>query len=131
MSIPVTVKGNLGSDPELKFIKTSRGETGLVTFSLAHTPRERKGEEWVEGETLWFRVTQWGEKGEALVDALRKGDTVIVQGNLKQSTFKGRDGQDKTALEINAADIGLVPKVNRNSISRNQSAPSRSEAPGW
>ena len=131
MSISVTVKGNLGSDPELKFVKTSRGETGLVTFSLAHTPRERKGDEWVEGETMWFRVTQWGEKGEALVDALRKGDTVVVQGSMKQSTFKGRDGQDKTSLEINAVDIGLVPKSNRNNNSRSQNQNSRTEAPGW
>ena len=131
MSIPLTVKGNLGSDPELKFVKTSRGETGLVTFSLAYTPKERKGDTWVEGETMWFRVTSWGEKGEALVDALRKGDSVIVQGSMKQSTFKGRDGQDKTALEINATDIGLIPKVSRNSVPQNKNQNNRMEAPGW
>lgn len=131
MSIPMTVKGNLGSDPELKFVKTSRGETGLVTFSLAHTPKEKKGDTWVEGETIWFRITSWGEKGEALVDTLRKGDSVIVQGNMKQSSFKGRDGQDKTVLEINATDIGLVPKTGRSSNTRNQAQVSRAETPGW
>jgi len=131
MSIPMTVKGNLGSDPELKFVKTSRGETGLVTFSLAHTPKEKKGDTWVEGETIWFRITSWGEKGEALVDTLRKGDSVIVQGNMKQSSFKGRDGQDKTVLEINATDIGLVPKTGRSSNTRSQAQVSRAETPGW
>lgn len=110
MSIQVTVKGNLGSDPELKFVKTGRGDTGLVTFSLAYTPRERKGEQWVDGETMWFRVVQWGEKAESLVDALSKGDTVIVAGSLKQSKFMGKDGTEKTALEINASDIGVIPK---------------------
>jgi hypothetical protein len=50
---------------------------------------------------------------------------------MKQSTFKGRDGVDKTALEINATDIGIVPKVQRSSVSRGQVAPSRTEAPGW
>jgi single-strand DNA-binding protein len=110
MSIQVTVKGNLGSDPELKFVKTGRGDTGLVTFSLAYTPRERKGEQWVDGETMWFRVVQWGEKAETLVDALTKGDTVIVTGSLKQSKFMGKDGTEKTALEINASDIGVIPK---------------------
>jgi single-strand DNA-binding protein len=110
MSIQVTVKGNLGSDPELKFVKTGRGDTGLVTFSLAYTSRERKGEQWVDGETMWFRVVQWGEKAETLVDALTKGDTVIVTGSLKQSKFMGKDGTEKTALEINASDIGVIPK---------------------
>jgi single-strand DNA-binding protein len=110
MSIQVTVKGNLGSDPELKFVKTGRGDTGLVTFSLAYTPRERKGEQWVDGETMWFRVVQWGEKAETLVDALSKGDTVIVSGSMKQSKFMGKDGVEKTALEINASDVGVIPK---------------------
>lgn len=110
MSIPIVVKGNLGNDPELKFVKTSRGDTGLTTFSLAHKPRERKGDEWVEGDTMWFRVVIWGEKGEGLVDALRKGDQVLVQGSFKQTSFEGRDGEKKTALEISATDVALIPK---------------------
>lgn len=111
MSIPIVVKGNLGNDPELKFVKTSRGDTGLVTFSLAYKPRERKGDQWVEGETMWFRVVLWGEKGESLVDALRKGDQVLVQGSFKQTSFDGRDGEKKTALEISANDVALIPKA--------------------
>ena len=50
---------------------------------------------------------------------------------MKQSTFKGRDGVDKTALEINATDIGIVPKIVRSAAPRSQVAPSRTEAPGW
>ena len=98
---------------------------------MAHTSRERKGDEWVEGETIWVRVTTWGDKGEVYVDALRKGDSVLVQGTMKQSTFKGRDGVDKTALEINASDIGIVPKAPRAAAPRREAAPSRAEAPGW
>lgn len=123
MSIAVTVKGNLGGDPELKWIKTARGESALTTFSLAYKPREKKGDEWIEGETMWFRVTVWGERGETLIDSLSKGDLVLVHGSLKQSTFDGRDGEKKTALEINATDVALVPK----------GAPRKKaeEVPGW
>jgi single-strand DNA-binding protein len=80
MSIPVTVKGNLGSDPELKYVKTGRGDTALVTFSLAHTPRERKGDEWVEGETIWFRVTTGAKKAKFMSMHYAKA-TAFVQGN--------------------------------------------------
>ena len=118
----VTVIGNLGSDPELKFVKTARGDTAVVSFSVAYTPRERKGTDWVEGETIWFRVTQWGEKAEALVDGLRKGDSVIVYGTQKQSTFKGRDGLEKQALEITATAIGLIIK---------EKTQKKQELPGW
>lgn len=124
MSINVTVKGNLGGDPELKWVKTSRGETALTTFSLAYKPREKKGDEWIEGETMWFRVTVWGERGEPLIDSLSKGDLVLVHGAMKQSTFEGRDGEKKTAMEINATDVALVPK----SAPKKQAA---EEVPGW
>ena len=111
MSIQVNIKGNLGSDPDLKFVKTANGEKAVVNFSLAYTPRERKGDQWVEGETMWFRIVQWGDKAEILVDALKKGDTVMVSGTMKQATFKGKDGTDKTALEVTATDIGLIIKA--------------------
>ena len=125
MSIPIVVKGNLGNDPELKFVKTSRGDTGLTTFSLAYKPRERKGDEWVEGDTMWFRVVIWGEKGEGLVDALRKGDQVLVQGSFKQSSFEGRDGEKKTALEISASDVAILPKP------APRKAPPRADSVPW
>jgi hypothetical protein len=34
-------------------------------------------------------------------------------------------------LEINASDIGLVPKANRTSAARGQAQVSRTEAPKW
>lgn len=120
MSAEITIKGNLGSDPELKFVKGARGDLALATFSLAYTPRSKQGNDWVDGETMWFRVTQFGEKAETLIDALRKGDTVLVVGALKQSVFKGKDGSDKISLEINATDIGIVPRAKK-----------RQDTPSW
>ena len=117
----VTVKGNVGKDPEIKFVKTSRGDVALVEFSLAETPREKKGEEWIDGETIWYRVIQWGQKAEVLIDTISKGDTVIVLGTLKQSSYKAKDGTDKISLEINATDLGVVPKASRK----------KEEAPPW
>jgi single-stranded DNA-binding protein len=38
----------------------TQGQLPLVTFSLAYTPRSRKGNEWVDGEAMWFRVAQFG-----------------------------------------------------------------------
>ena len=118
----ITVKGNLGNDPELKFVKTGRGDTAVLNFNLAHTPREKQGNDWVEGETVWFRVAVWGDKAELYADNLQKGTTILVKGTMKQSTFKGRDGSDKTAFEISASDIGIVPRSNKVK---------KVEAPAW
>ena len=50
------------------------------------------------GDTMWFRVNVWGEKGEALMDHIKKGDLVLVQGTFKQSTFKNKDGEDEVVV---------------------------------
>ena len=108
----ITVKGNIGKDPELKFTKAGKA---WVTFSVAHTPREKKDDQWVDGETMWFRVLQFGEKAETAADNLAKGDSVIITGTLKQSTFEDKEGNQRTGLEIMADEIGIVPKLIRKS----------------
>ena len=106
----ITVKGNVGSDPELKF---SKSNTAYVTFSVAYTPRTKDGDNWVDGETIWFRVVQFGVKAEATTDMIKKGDAVLVHGAMKQSTYKDKEGKEKTSLEITATDVGVVPRMVR------------------
>jgi single-strand DNA-binding protein len=108
----ITVKGNVGSDPELKL---SKNNTAYVSFSVAYTPRTKDGDNWVDGETMWFRVVQFGVKAEATTDMIKKGDAVIVNGTMKQSTFTDKEGKERTSLEITASDIGLVPRLVKNS----------------
>lgn len=115
----ITVKGNVGSDPELKF---SKNNTAYVTFSVAYTPRTKDGDNWVDGETMWFRVVQFGVKAEATTDMIKKGDGVLVTGSMKQSTYTDKEGKERTSLEINATDVGLVPRLvkNNNQSTENQ-----------
>ncbi len=105
MSAQIRVKGNAGTDPELKFAKNN---TAYATFSLADTPRIKKGDDWLDGETVWYRVVTFGEKAESLVDMLSKGDTVIVEGSFKVSSYQDKNGETKSGLEINAREIDVV-----------------------
>ena len=103
----ITVKGNLGKDPELKFSKAGKA---WISFSVGYTPREKKDDQWIDGETMWFRVIQFGEKAEIAADNFAKGDSVIITGTLKQSTFTDKEGNQRTGLEIMADEIGIVPR---------------------
>ena len=106
----ISVKGNLGSDPDLKF---SKNNNAYCNFSLAYTPRKQVNGEWQDGETNWFRVVVFGAKAEAVADNFKKGDTVLVVGDLAQSTSKDKEGNEKTAMEITAKDVGLVPRLQK------------------
>jgi single-strand DNA-binding protein len=104
----ITITGNLGKDVELKFV--GKDDLAVATLSMAYTPRVMKDEEYQDGETMWFRVTVFGNKAEAVADQLKKGDTVIVTGALSQSTYTDREGKERVALEIKATEIGNLIK---------------------
>jgi single-strand DNA-binding protein len=124
----IRVKGRVGSDPEIKFV--TKDQLPLATFSIAYTPRSRKGGEWVDGETMWFKVALFGNKAEAVADTIKKGDEVLVLGSVKQSTFQGRDGSEKTALEITASEVALVPRLQKGAP-RAQAGQPDAYDPGW
>jgi single-strand DNA-binding protein len=104
----VTVIGNGGNDAELKFIKGAKGEFAVANLSLAETPREYKNGEWVQGETIWWKVSATGELAESLADLPLKGVKLIVKGDLKQFEYTGRDGNVKQGFEIRAKTIAEV-----------------------
>ena len=106
----ISVKGNLGSDPDLKF---SKNNNAYCNFSLAYTPRKQVNGEWVDGETNWFKVVVFGTKAEAVADNFKKGDSVLVIGDLAQSTYTDKEGKEKTSMEITAKEVGLVPRLGK------------------
>jgi len=120
----IIIEGNLGSDPEIKMLK----DEVLASFSLAHTPRKKVNGQYEDGETIWFRVTFWNSKSDAVVENLRKGDRIAVVGKLSQSTYKTKDGETKTSLEISGTDFYL--KV-RNKPRAESSFTQVEDVPSW
>jgi len=90
---------------------------------LAYTPRVKQGEVWIDGETIWFRAVQWGEKSELLVDNLSKGDSVLIQGSWKPSTYNTKEGVEKTGLELNISEIGKIIKAGARTPKQTEAAP--------
>ena len=115
MTVHITARGNLGADPDIKLFN----DKAIINFSLAVTPRIYKNNEWSDGETIWFRVST-SQRAEVLGDTLKKGDTVIVSGQMRQSTYTDKNNVSRTSLEINAQEVGIVPKGNR-----------KAEMPAW
>jgi single-strand DNA-binding protein len=124
VGIPITIKGNLGKDPDLKF----HNNKPYVTFSLAHTPSSLVNGEWINEEPIWFTVTQFGEQSEALLDTLKKGDAVLVVGSWKPHSYKTKEGVDRTGLEIKAKVVGKIAKA---ITGKNAEKDLTSETPPW
>ena len=104
----ITVSGNVGTDPEIKFYDGKNGSFGVARFSLAYTPREKdKMGNWSDGITTWFSVSVVGKQAETVADSIAKGQRVQVIGAFKQSNYTAKDGTQKQGLEIKADSITL------------------------
>ena len=97
--IQSTVTGNLGRDPETRV--TNAGKA-MASFSVGSSSKGRDG----EYETTWVEVTCFEAVAEGVDQNLKKGDKVVVTGNLKLETFEKRDGTQGTSLRMIANDIG-------------------------
>jgi len=98
----VTLVGNLTRDPELRF---TTGGRGVAQFGLAVNRRFQQNGEW-QDQTSYFNIVAWGTLGENAAATLTKGMRVIVSGRLEQREFQTREGDKRTAIEVNADEIG-------------------------
>jgi single-strand DNA-binding protein len=101
----ITVVGNLTSDPELKY--TQNG-LAVANFTIASTPRtlDRGSNEWKDGEALFLRASVWRDFAEHVAGSLTKGSRVIATGRLKQRSYETREGEKRTAIELEIDEIG-------------------------
>lgn len=103
----INVTGNLGQDPELK--QTPQG-VWVTSFSIANTPRVKKNNEWVDGETIWYRCFVWGKDATGAANELRKGSRIFVSGRFTVETYVDKEGVERKALEINVDNYGIIPR---------------------
>lgn len=93
----ITIIGNVGQDPELKYLPS--GQSSL-TFSVA-TSRKVK-EEW---QTTWHKVIAWGEMAENCAASIAKGNRVVVIGRIEVREWQTKAGEKRTTVEVTADEI--------------------------
>ncbi len=101
----VTLLGNLGQDPELRYTQSGSAVLNMrIATTETYFDQDRNKKE----RTDWHNVVVWGKRAEALGKILTKGSGVLVEGSIRNSSFEGRDGQKRYKTEISARNIVLV-----------------------
>jgi single-strand DNA-binding protein len=88
-----TIIGRLTADPNIKF--TTKG-TAVLNFSVAVNYKE---------EVSYFDCTAWGTLATGIMDTLKKGDRVLVDGFLSQQRWE-TDGQKFSKVVLTAQNCG-------------------------
>jgi single-strand DNA-binding protein len=105
----LTLIGNLGNDPEMRYTPTG---VAVTSFSLA-VSRSWTGKDGQRQEkTIWFRINAWDKLAETASQYLSKGRQVFVVGELEEPrTFNDRDGNTRVSLDVRALTIKFLGRA--------------------
>lgn len=107
------VVGNLTSDP-----RTSDGDNKVVNFRVGVNrwrKPDQESEEAAKERTEFIDVECWGPQAENISASLRRGNRVIVSGQLKYDQWTDDSGNFKSRISIKASAVG--PSLEFQSIS--------------
>ena len=101
----VILIGNLGSDPEVRYMD---GNRVVANFSLAtnETYTDRDGNRVTQTE--WHRVEMWDGLAKIAEKYLRKGKLIYLEGKIKTDKWTDKDGHDKYITRIRANTMQML-----------------------
>lgn len=107
----VTIVGNMGQDPEIRY--TPNG-VPVASFTVAvnevYTGKDRQKVKKVH----WFRVTAFKRLAEIIGEYCTKGSKVGVRGQLQYRQWQDNEGVNHNLVEIRARELELLSGKNGN-----------------
>jgi len=105
--LQATVIGHAGSDAETKYIQSG---TQLATFSVAvNDGRKQPDGSWSD-DTIWVRVTCFGNLAEKAAAQVRKGAVVSALGRLSARPWTNKAGEPQAGVELTASTLLVLTK---------------------
>lgn len=95
----VILIGNVGADPEVRYIKEDQP---VANVRLATTERGFKRQDGTEvpERTEWHRLTVWGHTAKFVEMYVKKGDQLYVEGRLHYSQYQDKNNETRYSTEI-------------------------------
>lgn len=102
----VTIVGNLGRDPEMRY---TPGGQAVTNFNVATNRQYTSSNGEKVKETVWFRISAWGRQAETCNQYLKTGSQVLVEGRMTPDKTSGgpriwtrQDGTPASSYEVTA-----------------------------
>lgn len=103
----MTVIGNVGTDPEMRYTPNGNPVTSFrIAASRSYTGQDGERRQ----ETEWFTVVAWNQLAEQCSQFLAKGRRAYVEGRLHSNQWQGSDGQNRFTNEIIASRVMFLDR---------------------
>ena len=102
----ITLIGNLGGDPEMRYTQDG---TPVTSFRVATNRRWKTQDGTTQEKSVWFRVSAWRRLAETCNQYLTKGQRVLVVGEMAEpSTWTDQEGNTRSSLEVRARNVQFL-----------------------
>jgi single-strand DNA-binding protein len=102
----VILIGNLGADPETRYMPSGGAVTNLRLATSENWKDKNTGD--MQERTEWHRVALFGRLAEVAAEYLRKGSKVYIEGSLRTRKWQDKEGRDNYTTEIVANDMQML-----------------------
>lgn len=123
----ITVMGNLGRDPELRFF--ANGTPTLRVSMATQEPTINKDTGEVVETTQWHTASLIGNQAEIVAKYMKKGDKLWVRGPLQTKIYEDeRSGQSRLSVLIKVQDMKMIHTRTRHDV-QSQGLPAQQAEP--
>ena len=106
--------GNVGRDPEVRYLDGSAGQAKVATFTLATTERYRDRNGETRENTEWHNIVAWRSTADVVERFVKKGTQVYIEGRIRTRSWDDQNGNKKYTTEIIADTLQLLGKKSDN-----------------
>ncbi len=103
----VLIAGNLTGDPT--FRKTSNG-TSVANFYIASNRKYRDNSGIWRENVCYVGIVAWHKLADACNEVLKRGSSILVDGELQSRSWKNEDGTTRNVVEIRARRIQFLDR---------------------
>ena len=105
----VVLKGRLTKDPETRVIQNT--DRTITNFAIAVDRRFAKEN---EQKVDFFNCSAFGKTGEFISKYFKKGQEILINGELRISNSKGQDGTTRTYISVTVNEAEFCGSRNSN-----------------
>ena len=105
----VILIGNMTADPELK--QTAAG-ISVCSFSIAVNRRFAKAEQGQQNVDF-INIVTWRQSAEFVSRYFKKGNPILVCGQLQKRAWTDNQGQKRYAVEVVADEVAFASNANQ------------------